>query len=419
MSLTRDIESTIGISNILPKLLLLIIGIVLLFSIPKIYEYVDANEIVLVQSVTGKMKWYTAPGPICQCFGSITSYPKRGTIIFDAKKITNDAGVEVWDPTTDKRLPIQFFDGAKGKIFGSLTYEPPMDDANLTEMHSMYPSPEALESGLVQPALNKTIYLSGNLMSSHESYKEQRTGLIQYIEDQVQNGVYLTTARQVEIIDPITEQKRILTRSEIRLNDAGLPLRTEDGQLSRFGVKAFNFAVEDLDYEDAVDQQIRNQQGITMAVETAIATAKQAQQNAITTKAEGEAAAAKAEWEQKTANAKIVAEALGRKDAADQDRQAAAFEKQAMLLRAEGQAEAKRKLMDADGALEPKLAAWLKAQEAWANGLASYQGNIVPAFSSGGSGGSSINGFNAFMETQAMKNAQELGLKMDFKKNQQ
>jgi hypothetical protein len=135
-------------------------------------------------------------------------------------------------------------------------------------------------------------------------------------------------------------------------------------------VRTYNFAIEDLDYSDTVDKQINTQQGITMAVETAIAKAKEAQQNEITAGAEGRATAERTRQEQNAVNAKIIAAAEGQKLAAEQDKLAAEAQKQAMILRAQGEAEARRLAVAADNALERRLTALVQIHQAWAGAAA-------------------------------------------------
>ena len=93
-----------------------------------------------------------------------------------------------------------FNDAGKGVVKGSINYELPLNAKQLTEMHSFYPDQQSLEVGLVRPALNKSVYLTGTMMTSYESYKEKRSMLTQLVEDQTQNGVYRTrtTTREVE-----------------------------------------------------------------------------------------------------------------------------------------------------------------------------------------------------------------------------
>lgn len=388
-----------------------VIGVFLLIgliSAGSLVEYVDASDIVLVQSLSGELAWHTQPGPVWQGLGKVTTYPKRGTIPFVVERDSEGK------PTVnDQRLPIQFYDGGKGWIEGSINYELPLIPEQLTELHSKFNNPDALVAGLIRPALNKTIFMTGPLMSSHESYKEKRTQLIQYVEDQIQNGVYLTSARQIEQVDTISGEKRNVTIAEIAMDANGLPRRAEEGQLKRFQVKAFNFAIQNLDYDDAVDTQITQQQQITMAVQTAIAKAREAEQDKLTANAQGEAKAATAKWEQEQINAKLVAQADGERRAADLRKQAAEFTRQEQILLGQGEAERKRLVMSADGALEKKLDTWLRSQEMWARAFSTYPGALVPNVVMGQGGGSSaIGGVQSFMDILGAKAAKDLSLDM-------
>lgn len=68
-----------------------------------------------------------------------------------------------------------------------------------------------------------------------------------------------------------------------------------------------------------------------------------------------------------------------------------------------------RKHKNADGALEQKLAAWVKAQEAWSKAIAEYKGAWVPTVQMGDQKGSG-NGANALMDLLTTKTAKDLAL---------
>lgn len=382
-----------------------VVGLIVLVVVGlNLGEYVDASEIVLVQSLTGELTWHTTPGPVWQGLGKITSYKKRGILVFTK------------DGDTDGRLPVVFNDAGKGSIKGSISYELPLDAKSLTDIHQFYPTQDALEAGLIRPALNKSVYMTGPLMSSYESIKERRPQLISYVEDQIQNGVFATEVHEREVADELdpTSKKRV-TVVEI-MKDGGVPRRVEKGQLARFNIRAFGFAIEDLDYDDNVDKQIQQQQTITMQVQTAIAQAKQAVQQKITATAQGEAEAEKVKWLQEAQNSKIVAEAEGRKKAAEQDALAADAEKRATLLRASAEAEARRMKMQADGALEQKLATLRSINEVWAHAFANSKNPVVPGVvMGGGAAGNGAGNVQTLMEVLTAKAAKDLAVEVGVK----
>lgn len=378
--------------------------VVALFGSTMMFEYVSASEIVGISYPNGSLTWYTSQGPVLQFFGRVTRYPKRGQLQFTAVKKAG-GGYEL---ENDNRVTISFNDGGSGKILGSLNYEMPLGTEALNKIHAAYPTVEGLESGLLRPALNQTIFLTGQLMSSHESYRDRRTQIVQFVEDQVQAGIYRTQSRMDTITDPATKELKQIKITEIVLDKNGVPERAVAGEVKKFGVRTYNFAIEDLDYSETVDKQINTQQGITMAVETAIAKAKEAQQNEITAGAEGRATAERTRQEQNAVNAKIIAAAEGQKLAAEQDKLAAEAQKQAMILRAQGEAEARRLAVAADNALERRLAALVQIHQAWAGAAAQVH---VPSTVIGGTGnaGNAVATMQDYMSIATAKLAKDIG----------
>lgn len=183
--------------------------------------------------------------------------------------------------------------------------------------------------------------------------------------------------------------------------------------LTAFGIRTFNFAVTEVKYEKSLDDQIKQQQVITMDVQTAIADAKKAEQRAITVAKQGEADAAKAKWEQEVIKAKAVTEAQQKLEVATLDAKAAEQTKRAQILLGEGEAARKKMVMEADGALEKKLQALIEINRLYAQAVEKYQGNWVPSLVMGGaSSGSSAPGSGALtlVDLLTAKTARELGV---------
>jgi NADH dehydrogenase/NADH:ubiquinone oxidoreductase subunit G len=253
--------------------------------------------------------------------------------------------------------------------------------------------------------------MTGPIMSSKESYAEKRTSLIFYVEDQITNGVYKTTQREVKSKDPITGVEKTVTIVEIMKNADGSFSRQEEAILKSYGIRTSNFAVTGLPYDETVEKQITQQQELTMKVQTAMASAKEAEQRAITVAKEGEANAAAAKWSQEVEKAKAVVSAQQKLEVMTLDAKAAAQEKQANILRGEGEATRKKLVMAADGALDPKLQKWSEVNLAYAKAIAEYKGNWVPTIIMGGEGKSGSGAQNLIEMLQA-KTAKELALDM-------
>ena len=99
------------------------------------------------------------------------------------------------------------------------------------------------------------------------------------------------------------------------------------------------------------------------------------------------------------------------------DRQSAEQKKQAAILIAEGESEARRLVLAADGALKVKVEAYIQTQKLWAEAFGQYRGAIVPAIQMGSNGqsgnGTSANGMETFMQLVGMKAAKDLALDMN------
>ena len=271
--------------------------------------------------------------------------------------------------------------------------------------------------------------MTGPLMSSTESYAGRRNELLLLIEDQTTHGVYQTRTITEAQKDPITGAERKVSVVQLVSDKDGKIIRVEASPLLEFGVKTFNLAINEIKYEGKVEEQIQQQQQATMQVQIAIAEAKRAEQQVLTTQKEGEAAAAKAEWSQKTIAAKQTTEANMKKEIAETeakqklevarlDAEAAKQFKLAETARGEGEAARKKLVMEADGALEKKLDAWLEAQKAYASAVGKHQGPWVPSVIMGSIQGGQQGAFGAqqLIELLTAKTARDIGLDMSMTK---
>lgn len=379
----------------------------------KVVENVDANEIMVIQDpIDGELHWYVTAGIKWQGFGRVTTYPKRAVYDFkcdEYKEGTSES--QCAEGSTDGRISIRFNDGGHGWVDGSIQYEMPLADANLTELHVRFGSREAIQKQLVETVVNKSVYMTGPLMSSRESFADKRNDLLRYVEDQVEGGVYQTTARDVRVKDELSGADKTVKLVEIVNGQGGQPLRQEQAQLTKFGIKPFNFSIKRLPYDAEVEGQIKQQQQITMQVQTAIAESRQAEQRAITVEQQGKAEAAKAKWDQEVIKAKFVTEAQQKLEVAELDRKAAVETKAKDILLGEGEARRRELVMSADGALDKKLQTYLEAQKVWAEAVKGYQGNWVPGVVMGGqSGGNAGSGAQDLVNLLTAKTARELGL---------
>jgi len=394
----------LSLSKVVGTIIVIVALGLIILGIDNSFENLDAEHIMVIQSpLSGELTWHMNAGVKQQWFGKVTKYKKRSQFWFSMK---GDQGKD-----GDESIPIRFNDGGHANISGSIAWEMPIDKENLTALHTKYGSQEAIDQQLIRTIIEKSVYMTGPLMSSKESYAERRNELLQYIEDQVQNGVYLTQTVATKIDDPMTGKPKTVNVVNIVMKN-GIPSRADMSPLKEFGIKTFNLSINKIPYDQTVEGQIKSQQEMTMSVQTAVAEAKKSEQAAITAEKNGQAEAAKAKWDQEVLKAKAVTEAQQKLEVARLEALAAAQNKRKSILEGEGEAEKRKLIMRADGGLELKLATYEKVNQMYATAMEKYTGDWVPKIYTGAGGGGANNAANQLITLLSAKTAKDLGLDM-------
>ena len=378
--------------------------IVMAILLPKLIEILPANQVMVIQTMGGSLECHTEPGPKLQLLGNVTTYPRRGTFEF------NDKGGQ---GKLDTGKPLQFNDGGKGVLYGSVNWEMPLDCKQIIEIHRDFGSIDGIEAQGVARMVNSAIYLSGPMMSSTESAAEKRGMLVDLINDQAQYGVYQTQTRAVEEVDPNTNEKRTKNIVEIVRNPNGTPKRQQGSILDNYGIKLQPMSVENIAYSKEVDDQLRARQIAIQNVRLAQENARKAQQDAITAEETGKANAATAKWEQETIKAKLVTEAQQKLEVATLAAKEAEQYKREQVLRGEGDSERRRLVLNADGALDAKLETYKQVMAIWAQNFGAFKGQLVPQVTMGGAGvtgGNAISNTHGLIEMLSAKTAKDLAL---------
>ena len=376
-----------------------VIAVFFLASLGRIGEDVKNETIVVNQfPFTGSMEYWTTPGYKWQWFGKTTTYYKTSQLWFGSD---NEDGEQMGNP-----IPVIFNDASDGQIYGSLRVKLPTDPNYLARIQTDYNGMDRLMQDLVRPTVTKVIYASGPLMSAFESYAEKKNDLIEYITDQLNNGVYKTTVKQIETIDPITgEAKTVKIASLIPDEDApGGYKRSESSPFQYYGLEIGQVAVSKIGYADKVVKQIEQQQEANMMVQTSKAKTLAAQQEAIRAEEAGKAAAMEAKWQQEKVKAVEVTKAEQEYEVARLAALKAAEE--AKRVKAVGEAEAAAARAKVAAGLSPQEAAEWKYKTAVgvAEALSKSEVRWVPEVMINGKDGGNFNpldavGYNYLLET--------------------
>ena len=284
--------------------LVILLAVVFVACLGRIGEDVKNEQIVVNQyPFTGEMEYWTTPGYKWQWFGKTTNYYKTSQLWFGSEDENNK---QLGNP-----IPVIFNDASEGMIYGSLRVKLPTDPTYLARIQTDYNGMDRLMNDLVRPTVNKVIYASGPLMSAFESYAEKKNDLIEYITDQLNNGVYKTTVKTLETIDPVTNEKKTVKIASL-IADENAPggyKRSEVSPFSYYGLEIGQVSVSKIGYSETVRKQIAQQQEANMMVQTSKAKTLAAQQEAIRAEEAGKAAAMEAKWQQEKIKAVEVTKA--------------------------------------------------------------------------------------------------------------
>lgn len=408
----------------------LFLGIILF---PKLVDTVNKGTYQIKQAaITGTMSAKMTPGMWMQLFGDINTWPKAETYFFTHDNDTKG------DVDKDTSMEVRFNDGSMCNISGTLRIIMPTTEKEVISLvtdrgHQTYMD---LQEKLIKPTVRNVLRSTANLMSARESYSEKRLDFITWTREQIEKGVYKTKEETKKVTDLVTGEETWKKIKIIRTDNNGNALH-EANPLEGTGIVLKNFEIKTFRYEDKVQVQIAKQQEARMAVETAKAKAEEARQEELKAVAEGKMKVAKAKYEKEQDKIKAVVDAQKakevqelnaardknvaiiageqRKEVAQLDRDAAKLTKEKLILLGEGEAKRKKLVIDADGALEQKLATYEKVSAMYANAIAAYTGDWVPK-SVFGSGNSVVaSGAQTLIDLLTVKTANDLNLDMSMK----
>lgn len=370
----------------------IIIAFLSLVTLPKCGEDVRNEEIVINQvPLSGELEYWTTPGFKYQGWGRTTSYYKTNQIWFnELEKYKDDKGNVMLRPTGDNpALPITYNDKGKGYVLGSVRVELPTDTKSLNRIQTHYGSMDRLINDLIKPTLGKVILACGPLMTSLESVSEKRTDLIAYATDQLNYGVYKTMVREMESIDQLTNEKKIVKVASL-ITDSISPngyKRQEESPFAYYGLKVSQLSISDMEYEQATIDQINKQREADMSIVTAKAKALEAVQLRVQAEEEGKRDAEKARWKQEEIKAVEVTKAQQAYEVASL--QAKEADEKAKKIIAEGRAEAEANRLKVQAGLTPQeKAEWeYKTTVGVAEALSKSNVRWVPEIMIGNTGG--------------------------------
>jgi len=374
----------------------IILGAIILISISgKTVSFNSAGKMKVVQYPNGKLLAKTDPGMVYQWFGEEFNYMQFATVGFGGVKGEGTADVSA--------ISVIFNDASTASISMMARVELPTNAEQLIAIKKRYAGgyDHFVRAGAV-PVIANIVKTAANLRSSQEAY----TTLAQFksdIELQLANGNYATKSVEKWVTKATGDSERVRV-TEILMRD-GIPVTTTH-DLITMGCKV---TIQDLaipDFDANTKEMINRRKQESLQTEVRKQQAIRAEQDKITAIAQGEAASAEARAVAEVEKTKAVTAAEQARDVARLDKEAAEYGKQKAILEGQGEAEKKRLIMQADGALEIKLKAQVEQTRLWTEAFkegAAKGVSFVPTTYFAGSGDGKVpNAMETFMNIQNM-----------------
>jgi len=378
------------------------------------------------------------PGWYLQMFGNAWEYNDVLTFDFDDEVNTEGATLD------QDGIKVRYQDGGLGVVYGVARFSLPDDEEHMLELHKAFRSNTGIGTKLLRNTTEAVVNQTAGLMTSEESYAEKRSTFTQWAKDQLKHGKFVTTQKPTVEVDlgfefclekDLTEELKKECKN-VKKTTKYIPVidykngsvQYQGNDLETYGIMTSGFDIVDWDYEDKTKQQISEKRNAQMAIITAKANAERAKQDAITAEQQGLANVQVAKYEQEVEKERQVVIAEREKEVAvinaqrqvdvaaqkkleqEQNKLAMAEYKQAEILRGEGDAEYKRLVMEADGALSQKLATYERVNDRYATAIGLQK--WVPEVQMGVSGESTGATADALISLLTTKTAKDLSLDM-------
>lgn len=315
---------------------ILVLIVFFLFTIGAWVEECDKSKIYVNQMpFTGEFKVWSEGGMQWQMWGNVHEYSKTNQVVFTGVEKDSTGYYAVGE---NPGATITFNDKGRGFIIGSLRVVLPTDFKYMAKIQQEFGSEDALINTLIKPTLYKVVISCGPLMSSLESVSETRTDLIQYITDQLNDGVYKTKSNKIKVVNELTGDTETVAKAEILVDRYGNYLRQENSPFKQYGITCNLVSITDIKYDGATQKQIDAQKAANLAVITSKTESLEAIQKTVLVTEKGKQAAEAAKWEQEKIKAKEVTKAQQEYEVAKLE--AAKAEEVARKVRAEGEAKA-------------------------------------------------------------------------------
>ena len=412
-----------------------------------IWFYNESGYMTHVRTIFGDEKIVDDVGYSTKFFGRATPWKKALSIqsILKGQPAPDDSDDDLGANTTIAAFPMVFLGNVDADVEFSVRFRLPGENQFL-KIAQEYRTPENFINTALLPAIKETLQSTASLMSADDYYAGARSEFGAEFENQLNNGIYLIKRKEIDRKSLQSDKSAVPTNpDQLGLDDSSVVMVTEKVTDSK-GVpvtKQQQFRKFDV---EVVEARITNvdpnpqYKGRMVKVQTALAELAVARQNKLKEQEEKLLVTARGEKEVEVKRQETLRDQMERTTKAETEKkltlidanrqneratieqktatialEKAKIDAQAIKVTADAEAYAKNAVIQADGALDKKLATFERINQYWSIAATSAP---VPSIVMGGATGSSgrNNEITNFMNLLTTKAAKDLSLELEIKK---
>lgn len=205
-------------------------------------EINDAGQRTVIQTLDGKMTVKFTPGVYWTQFGKTTKYPDTVTLNYGKSTTTSNS------PSQHSPIPVQFHNGSEGTASGKVTFALPTDEEEMIKLHKTYRTQKGLSTKLFQKITEEAAKSTASHIGSRELNFDNSRIHIQWIRDQINNGIYDKEIRKDSVTDPKTKESITTLLSVIKYDTNQKPIYIEN-DLKNYNISVSKAQITDWVFE--------------------------------------------------------------------------------------------------------------------------------------------------------------------------
>lgn len=405
-------------------------------------SYNDAGYCQHTRTIFGTETAVCETGWFFVGWGTTTAWPHYITV-------ANTLDVESDGSAVTGPYRVRLADNWTGDVTQTTRFAIPQDQAQFIEMARTFRSPERLISTTLKPAVTASLDSVSNMFTMEEYYSGgKRDQFKSEFKDTVEKGraqvrqVSLNQAGGVipsraaasnsdvaqdtsEVGD--TEVRRVVMEKVLDTNGNDIRIPHDFAEI---GIVVSSAILENIDPDDEYERQIGERKKAASRRVVAREQRLEQEEQRLLAIQQGETdiakrqAEAKVEQIEKTTNAettkklalieaeRVREEARIAKETSEINLERARVDAQSVTVAADAEAYAKQAILEADGALQQKLDAWVEAQRVWADAASKINvpSTVIAGGGSDGTAGNALGTVDQFMQLMMLNSAKQLSV---------